>query len=302
MVLPLFACGAAPEVTTGIALSGELVQAGPHTLQDFALDGVCITADDACLKDNTCFAKPPSFSVTGTLDAKDGAVARVPACGAAVVSMTLYRRFEGELVATQAGFASAQLVTPSNEVNMRLGDVGELAVVNASTSPITCEGEEGSTTVRNVVIPASTTLKVPLPHGNDYDVRCTNAAGVVTKQKARVAFAERTYFNPQRRIAGLKITAPATATSGQPIAVTVEVVDAEGNAIEQVNGTIRMTVNDQFATQLADYELVAADKGKKTYQVTFGNLSQGQTGNFNIFAEMSTVVGQVSTAVVVTPP
>lgn len=62
---------------------------------------------------------------------------------------------------------------------------------------------------------------------------------------------------------------PATVRAGESQSVTVTILDALGNPQTAYTGTVRFTSSDGAATLPADYTFTAADKGTKTFAVTF---------------------------------
>lgn len=292
LCLSLFACqGAEPSMVTSINLSEALDQGG-YTFKDFTVDGVCIPKDDPCLKDGpfACVDKPSSFSVNGTLDTKDTAIASVPACGQALVALTLHRKFEdNDLVSGLSGLAFRQLAFPSDEFDMHMSRVGQLAVSNPGTTPLDCGGEEGSVEVSDVTIPAGGKVKIPL-QTKDFQIHCKNPQGTVTKYSARVAFAERTQLDLVRPIAAMNVTLPQSTGSGEATTVTISFADASGQAVENVTGTLLFSTNDTLAVLPASYELKTADKGTVTLPVTFHTVGQG----INLHVELTTFVTSVN--------
>ena len=64
------------------------------------------------------------------------------------------------------------------------------------------------------------------------------------------------------------VSAPATATAGTPIAVTVTAADNAGNRATQYTGTIHFSSNDVRAGLPADYTFTDADAGAHTFFIT----------------------------------
>src|SRR5262249_249255 len=73
-----------------------------------------------------------------------------------------------------------------------------------------------------------------------------------------------------------QVSAPSTATAGQPIQVTVTAQDAFGNVVTNYAGTVHFSLSnsDSMATLPPDYPFVSADQGSHIFDVT---LTQAQT-------------------------
>jgi hypothetical protein len=67
----------------------------------------------------------------------------------------------------------------------------------------------------------------------------------------------------------LSISAPATASIGTPISITVTALDAYGNIATGYLGTIRFTSSDSKGILPSNYTFVAGDAGVHTFLVTF---------------------------------
>jgi S-adenosylmethionine hydrolase len=72
------------------------------------------------------------------------------------------------------------------------------------------------------------------------------------------------------------VSAPSTATAGQPIQVTVTAQDAFGNVVTNYAGTVHFSLSnsDSMATLPLDYPFVNSDQGSHTFNVT---LTKAQT-------------------------
>jgi hypothetical protein len=68
----------------------------------------------------------------------------------------------------------------------------------------------------------------------------------------------------------LRVTAPATTTSGAPFNVTVTALDAAGNVVPAYRGTVHFTSSDPEATLPANYTFTAADAGTHVFTVPAG--------------------------------
>ncbi len=67
--------------------------------------------------------------------------------------------------------------------------------------------------------------------------------------------------------AHLRVSAPSTATAGQPVQVTVTALDQNNNAIPSYLGTVHFTSSDPAAVLPANYTFTAADNGVHTFTV-----------------------------------
>ena len=66
-------------------------------------------------------------------------------------------------------------------------------------------------------------------------------------------------------IAKMSVSAPATATAGDPFSVTVVVKDPYDNTITDYQGTLRLTSSDSRAILAGDYTFVPADLGRRIF-------------------------------------
>jgi hypothetical protein len=73
------------------------------------------------------------------------------------------------------------------------------------------------------------------------------------------------------------VTAPATATTGTPVNVTVKAFDRFGNAATGYTGTVNITSTDPAALNLLPnpYTFVAGDNGVHTFSVTLNSSTLG---------------------------
>jgi hypothetical protein len=65
-----------------------------------------------------------------------------------------------------------------------------------------------------------------------------------------------------------KVSAPASATAGTAVSVTVTAQDAYGNTVTGYLGSVHFTSSDSKAVLPADYTFTATDQGKHTFSVT----------------------------------
>jgi hypothetical protein len=77
-------------------------------------------------------------------------------------------------------------------------------------------------------------------------------------------------FQSKPALTGLKLTAPATASSGTPFTVTVTAVDGQGRAFTSYTGTVHFSSSDTSAGVALppDYTFTAADAGSHTFSAT----------------------------------
>jgi hypothetical protein len=81
---------------------------------------------------------------------------------------------------------------------------------------------------------------------------------------------------PNSIAAHLVVTAPATATSGSPVSVSVKAVDGGGNTVTGYTGTVHFSSTDGAVTLPANYTFAASDNGIHSFNVTF-NTTGSQT-------------------------
>ncbi len=67
----------------------------------------------------------------------------------------------------------------------------------------------------------------------------------------------------------LVVTTPATAAAGQPVPVTVSILDAQNNLVTGYTGAVHFSSTDSGATLPMDYTFTAADAGTHTFSVAF---------------------------------
>ena len=75
----------------------------------------------------------------------------------------------------------------------------------------------------------------------------------------------------------IAIEAPASATSGEPFNLTIEVQDVHGHVATGYRGTISFSSSDPAASLPGNYTFTSADAGIKTFEITFNT-----TGDNNI--------------------
>jgi hypothetical protein len=94
------------------------------------------------------------------------------------------------------------------------------------------------------------------------------------------------------------VAAPASATAGIPVSVTVTALDQYGNTATGYTGTIHFTSTDTLATLPADYPFGASDAGVHTFTATFG-----AAGTWNLTATdtLTTTITGTQTGIVITP-
>src|SRR3954463_3793701 len=61
----------------------------------------------------------------------------------------------------------------------------------------------------------------------------------------------------------------ASPSTGKPVALTIQAVDAGGRNAANYTGTVRVATTDPLAVAPADYTFTAADAGSHTFNVTF---------------------------------
>ncbi len=67
---------------------------------------------------------------------------------------------------------------------------------------------------------------------------------------------------------GLEVTMARTAAAGQPVAVTIRAFVASGITFTAYRGTVTLTTDDTGASVPVPFKFTAADRGRKTVQVT----------------------------------
>jgi hypothetical protein len=91
-------------------------------------------------------------------------------------------------------------------------------------------------------------------------------------------------------VKSLVLTAPASATAGSPVAVTVTARDDYGNTVVGYTGTVHFSSGDAQAELPADYTFAPSDQGLKTFSLTLKTAD----------AQTVTVVDTVNTALTAT--
>jgi len=69
-------------------------------------------------------------------------------------------------------------------------------------------------------------------------------------------------------VASLVLAAPASASAGSPVSVTVTAHDAFGNTVVDYGGTVHFTSDDAQAELPADYTFASSDQGSRQFTVT----------------------------------
>ncbi|MBS0267227.1 MAG: VCBS repeat-containing protein, partial [Planctomycetes bacterium] len=91
----------------------------------------------------------------------------------------------------------------------------------------------------------------------------------------------------------LMVTAPATATSGSPVTVTVTARDSSHAVLTDFSGTVHLASSDPTAVLPADYTFTPADQGVKTFTIQYRH-----NGTQTISARLNTSPNTVAGAAV----
>jgi plastocyanin/ribosomal protein L31 len=105
----------------------------------------------------------------------------------------------------------------------------------------------------------SHTFSVTLATGGNQTITATDTTNGSITGLASVNVLVATHYS---------VTAPATATAGTPISVTVTALDASDQTFPSYTGTAHFTSTDGSATLPADYTFTGADAGTHTFSVT----------------------------------
>jgi hypothetical protein len=97
------------------------------------------------------------------------------------------------------------------------------------------------------------------------------------------------------------LTAPATATAGQPFPIALTALDPYGNIDTSFQGTVRFASSDPQALLPPDYTFMAADNGSHTFSVTLYTAGAQMIGSGGTAATV-TVTPAAAVAFFIRPP